>query len=359
MRVGLIDDGVYVDNEIEKNIRFTGEILPEGKEVIEQITKNTPYSHGTICAKIMIKQFFDIEIFSIKILKEETLTANIDQLAIAIKWCIDNEISLINLSLGSVNSIEFEKIERIMWHAHTKGIIIVAAFNNNNTFTMPASLPFVIGVKSSKRRKSKIKKVKKSLVGESIIESSRYSIIIENKEYITPKCNSFAAPAVTGKICKFLCLTCHNTKNKSVLGEKIRHIKSSIPQYNDFFLYRTNWVQKVQLRDVLKRKNNVPIIEFCGNEAILRAIFLELIGENIFPLFVKDYQRNKCTEFFFGIIAGRFDCDLIFIRKKYLKSKFVDMRISAKDVIEIEYRNKTYVNKSVDEGCKMLINLLN
>ena len=60
MRVGLIDDGVYVDNEIEKNIRFTGEILPEGKEVIEQITKNTPYSHGTICAKIMIKQFFDI-----------------------------------------------------------------------------------------------------------------------------------------------------------------------------------------------------------------------------------------------------------------------------------------------------------
>lgn len=358
MKVGLIDDGVYIDSEIKRNIRFTGEVLTEGKEVIVQITKNTPYSHGTICAKIMIKQFSDIEIYSIKILREDSLTANIRQLDIAIEWCVNNEMALINLSLGSVNSIEFEKIDKIMRRAYMKDIIIVAAFNNNNTFTMPASLPYVIGVKSFKKRRGKMRKVKKSFIGENIIENSRYAITIENKKYVTPRCNSFAAPAVTGKLCEFLCSIEKDKKNNSGLGEIERDLTSEVLGVDALLLESINWTQNMCFKDVLKSKKIVPIIEYCGKDYILKDLFVHLMGENIFPIFIKDYQRNMWPEIYFRIIASQFDCDLIFIKNSHFVSKFVDMSIRTEKIIEIKYDNKIYISKSAKEGCEVIIELL-
>lgn len=116
-------------------------------------------------------------------------------------------------------------MKTIMQQAYDNGIIIVAAFNNFNTYTMPASLPFVVGVKTAINKIKSIREARGSFIGENIVANSQYCIRINNQIFRTPRCNSFAAPAVTGKLYAVITGQYYNPHETSILETITNNLK--------------------------------------------------------------------------------------------------------------------------------------
>lgn len=199
-RLAIIDDGVY------------GVKLPEDTQIIHlkvsggRVTKDrepTPDpTHGALCAAIILRICPRIPIVSIKIMEQGT-AGDIRRFATALKWCRDNKISLIHMSLGTLVYELKDRIEGVVRELSENGTLMVAAFHNRNIPTWPAAFPGVFGVRADKRgvlenrriafdkdfpgnrENSLIARISESL-GEEL-EDIRYA-------------NSFAAPVVTAKL---------------------------------------------------------------------------------------------------------------------------------------------------------------
>ena len=346
MKIGLIDDGVCIDKELKKNVTFTGKIPKAGNVVIDE-GNVSPYSHGTICAKIIVKQCTYAEICSLKIL-DDTLSASVNQLSCAITWCIENDIKLINLSLGTVNSIEFSYMKTIMQQAYDNGIIIVAAFNNFNTYTMPASLPFVVGVKTSINKIKSIREARGSFIGENIVVNSQYCIRINNQIFRTPRCNSFAAPAVTGKLYAVITGQYYNPHETSILETITNNLKKNINEHAISFLYKRAYLYSIKL---FKYKKTVPVVMYNGKKYYLRKLQDRLMQENIFSIDIENFREKIFAEVILQRIAGKVDCDLIFLSNVEISLKCVDVIIindmeECQNILEIRNLKKSYmINK--------------
>lgn len=352
MKIGLIDDGVCIDKELKKSVIFTGKISKAGKVVVDQ-GNISPYSHGTICAKIIVQQCAYAEICSLKIL-DDTLSASVNQLSYAITWCIENDIKLINLSLGTVNSIEFSYMKTIIQQAYDNGIILVAAFNNFNTYTMPASLPFVVGVKTSINKIKSIREVRGSFIGENIVANSQYCLRINNQLFRTPRCNSFATPAVTGKLYAVITGQHYNPHEISILETITNNLKKNTNEYAISFLYKRAYLYSIKL---FKYKKVVPVVMYDGNKNYLRKLQNRLMRENIFAIDIENFREKKFAEVILQRIAGKVDCDLIFLSNVKISLKCVDVTIINDINIKIIFKNTIYEMNTIDEVSSTLVKL--
>lgn len=102
-------------------------------------------THGTLCAAIIQRYDPSAELVGVKITNYSTGKSTIEKLISALNWCADNGVRLINLSMGTADVRNFGKLKAAVDILTPKGIVIVAAFNNQNVFTCPASLPNVFG----------------------------------------------------------------------------------------------------------------------------------------------------------------------------------------------------------------------
>ena len=73
--------------------------------------------------------------------------ADIESLVYSLKWCLKHDVKIISLSLGSVAIEDKEKLVNTIQALLKQNVVLVAAANNTNTVTYPASLEGVIGVK--------------------------------------------------------------------------------------------------------------------------------------------------------------------------------------------------------------------
>jgi len=100
--VAIIDDGInenlYSNIYLENNIEINSELKISQRKYYDPAS----ISHGTTCAAI-IQRYSSCKVLnSVKILNEKTKGTK-SQLIKAIEWCIDKNINLINLSLGSID----------------------------------------------------------------------------------------------------------------------------------------------------------------------------------------------------------------------------------------------------------------
>jgi hypothetical protein len=205
VNIAIIDDGIvqskYDIGELEYNIHITAEL-----DICEEGAGNSGLlqSHGTICAAIIKKYSPEAVLSSIKILSSESMVGKKEQLVKALEWCVENDVKLINLSLGTIDFKDFYTVRDAVDNAFKAGIIIIAACSNRDIYTCPASLPNVIGVKCDNS----------GLLGEGgfiyncfspdgieIIASSRHNLITKSGDTITTSlCNSYAAPRITALV---------------------------------------------------------------------------------------------------------------------------------------------------------------
>lgn len=220
-KVAMIDDGVHLSNTdwIDNYSQYKA----RNGMVMSDPAKYSSYNHGTICANIMQK-FLSVRIELISINIKDTATCgNVEDMDAAICWCAKNGIQLINLSCGTTNLHDGRRLRRnIKFFSKNHGII-VAAQSNRNVKTYPAKYSETIGVSCIDSCCDKeVRVLKRNYLGIDVQISGNHSIVIGGKSMVTPSCNSFATPAITG-ICANLLFDGSNEKKEMMRKiEKIR-----------------------------------------------------------------------------------------------------------------------------------------
>src|SRR5260221_3601053 len=77
---------------------------------------------------------------------DRTLATNRDTVIRAIDWCLQNEIDIINLSLGTANSAHRSEFEYAVRRIRACGRAIVSPHGINGTLALPGCLPGGIAV---------------------------------------------------------------------------------------------------------------------------------------------------------------------------------------------------------------------
>jgi subtilisin family serine protease len=101
--------------------------------------------HGTAVAGAIREKAPDAQLYAVKVF-DRALTTNIEAIIKAIDWCVENEMDVINLSLGTVNIEHRKVIEQAVGRAAEKRTVLVAAREMSGKPSLPGCLPNVIGV---------------------------------------------------------------------------------------------------------------------------------------------------------------------------------------------------------------------
>ncbi len=145
MITAIIDDGVYEKYFLISPILHHLQINSNNR-IVEEIEMKPYISHGTICAAIVSDLCQGSNFISIKVL-DVMGRGCVEHLITALEWCFNNHILLIQMSLGTADYHDFDKIEPIINKLTDNGTIIVSAYNNMNIPSYPAHLPKVFGVR--------------------------------------------------------------------------------------------------------------------------------------------------------------------------------------------------------------------
>ena len=207
MRIAIIDSGIDSSHRRLKNCKISGIsiLINKSENVCYSSNYKDHQGHGTACAGIIHKIVPTAELIGIKIFHKKNDT-NEKSIIEAISWCIkQNDIRLINMSIGISDGIPSKEFTDIFKKAFNAGIIVVAAKNNNvNCRTFPADYPMVFGIASGQIKNGlifgKIKESNTDYIGKGSIQRVAE---VNNKDKIVSG-TSYATPHLTGIIGSYL-----------------------------------------------------------------------------------------------------------------------------------------------------------
>jgi hypothetical protein len=141
IRIGIIDSGVNLAHPHIGNIAGGATIAPgmQDPSFVDHL------GHGTAIAALIHSRAPKAELFAVKIFRSSLVT-NLAAVLAAIDWCLDNEMDLINLSLGTTNPEHRSAFETTVARIQAMGKGIVSAYEMQNVPALPGSLPGVVGV---------------------------------------------------------------------------------------------------------------------------------------------------------------------------------------------------------------------
>ena len=151
VKVGIIDSGIEASHDVFKGsdvIKGGVVIEYENNEVILKDYKGfDQYGHGTACAGIIHSIAKDAELYSIQVLGNK-LSGKVDIFLKGLEWAIENDMDVINLSLGTTNQTYNNNFYNLLDRAYYKNITLVAAANNDPIPSIPSILSPVISVEA-------------------------------------------------------------------------------------------------------------------------------------------------------------------------------------------------------------------
>lgn len=204
IKVALIDDGIHESMDsvfisvnrcyVEKGILYegcTGTVKPS--------------SHGTICAGVIASIETDIQLYDIRIFEDGG--AEMMDLKAALQYCILCGIQVVNLSCGTLNYMEYRRVEGTIKRLQRRKCLIVSAFSNQGLLSFPARCRGVFGVRedcggSLTKGEYGFQKYAGGRLENSIVAYA--DTVIIDKEHMKLVGNSFAAPVITGQIVRIL-----------------------------------------------------------------------------------------------------------------------------------------------------------
>ncbi len=196
VKVAIIDNGInelLLAKGLEKSVAVEKGICVADTKNIDQ----QQFQHGTNCAMIIEKYCPDCDLISIRIL-DENGKGGVASFQPALDWCYKNHIRLINLSLGTVDFRDCEKLRCLINEYVAKGMIIIAATANSGFVSYPASFMNVIGVATTDSPLDYCKDYMQ--MGIDTVVPSVHAIKIYDMEMNTSLSNSYAAPYISALI---------------------------------------------------------------------------------------------------------------------------------------------------------------
>lgn len=201
MVVAVIDSGVDKGDKILQQ-REIEDLYYENREFKTcYVGKMNP--HGTEIIKVLLKEAPDIRILSIRTLQEDN-RCMISAVIQAIAFCIEKEVDVINLSLGSCSSTSarLRELQSVCDQAIERGIVIFAADNNKTgKKSYPANFPKVIGVTAAEGQEEYCKISYENRIVEF---SENYVYVPDDTRCIIRRGNSYLCPFLAGMFCRFV-----------------------------------------------------------------------------------------------------------------------------------------------------------
>lgn len=147
VRIGIIDSGVNPNHPHVGNIAGGVDIVLDGHGTLFV----DHLGHGTAVAALIHARAPQAELFAIRVF-HSTLATKLRQVLSAIDWCLDHEIDLINLSLGTTNPEHQPAFETAVHRVCASGKALVSAFSMEGHRALPGSLPGVVAVLADSAR---------------------------------------------------------------------------------------------------------------------------------------------------------------------------------------------------------------
>ncbi|QNU67997.1 S8 family serine peptidase [Ruminiclostridium herbifermentans] len=254
IHIAILDDGVvsgvYVN--IENSL-----YVDEENNIRQYTNHSETISHGTICAIVLKSYAPDILLSSIKILQSEGI-GRIEKLYPALQWCLDNNVKIVSLSLGSTHFMDYALIRSIINDYTNKGIVIVSAGSNSGYTSYPAYFSNVIGVASCSNEVTDryYNFVSDIHTGIDIEAVSFCGITINNQKIDIPRSNSYEAPFITAKVSEII------SSNPFL---SIYQIKKKLIQYSANFndtvkiCNNPDWISCAYISDKTKLKSKASL----------------------------------------------------------------------------------------------------
>lgn len=178
-------------------------------------------SHSTICIRLFEERCKQLRKFSITNLaiKNPGENGNVNALKKALRWCRNNDVDLLNISVGTIDINDGRIIEKEINKLINRGIVICASISNCDKYTFPGSLKNVIGVRHNIRYIQGGTKLKtKPYIGVDIELCSPMKITsINGSDLQLNPSNSYATPVVSAIIANYMSdgisITCQNYCN--------------------------------------------------------------------------------------------------------------------------------------------------
>jgi subtilase family protein len=92
MKIAIVDSGVHPDHPHVCGI--AGGVAITGDDLLDRL------GHGTAIAGAIREKVPDAELYAVKVF-DRRLSANLETIFRALQWCTENEMDVINLSLGT------------------------------------------------------------------------------------------------------------------------------------------------------------------------------------------------------------------------------------------------------------------
>jgi subtilisin family serine protease len=207
---GFLDDDQQTTGFLDDDQQTTGFLDGTGVRLLDdqQTTgfldgRNPAYSHGTLCAGILVAVAPGAMIMPIRAF-DDNGNADVYTLAKAIRWAADHHADIINMSFGTL--ADAKVLSEAVSYARNKGVLLVASAGNDNTSTpqYPAAYAGVITVASTNLADQK---ASFSNYGTNIVVDSPGVDIISaypGGGYAMVSGTSFSAPEVSGEVALIL-----------------------------------------------------------------------------------------------------------------------------------------------------------
>jgi subtilisin family serine protease len=151
VKVAIIDSGIEADHP-DLGTAVKGGVIVEfdehGDDKTPIIADDPPsdlFGHGTACAGIIHSVAPEAEIYSVRVLGKD-LTGKAQQFAQGLRWAIENEMDVINLSLSTSKYNFYAIFHKLADDAYFQNTVLISAVNNVPSPSYPSLYSSVISV---------------------------------------------------------------------------------------------------------------------------------------------------------------------------------------------------------------------
>lgn len=198
VKIAVIDSGcdkfILNDSRVAKGISF---ILDKNDDYIDKL------GHGTACIDLILQIAPSVKIMPIKVFGS-TLETSIEILFSAINFALENNVNIVNLSLGTKLEEALHPLYSVCEKAKDNRIIIVASNANVNINSYPAIFENVISVSAAEKSDKFDFDYYEDELCECLADGFPNNALVLNGLRVKMSDNSFAAPIISGMIALLL-----------------------------------------------------------------------------------------------------------------------------------------------------------